>query len=187
MRKLFTYLLLLVMVMALLLFFGLKKEEITRFVAVASVDASPRVLDCVRITLPESMLRETVSNIQHDFIQDGKQAGGIVIVDIPNDLLDSPREGLFEIVELLRNQLMPDVPAEEAQIISWGGNQNAYMELITGPDEMAYFHFLFRGVNNVYDVWFDWELVEQNSDMIYEIVNSVTGEDILPENNQNPF
>lgn len=178
---------LLLIIMALLLCFLWEKEEISRFVATASVDSAPEVLDNVIIDLPESILRETISNIQHDFLHDGKQVGGIVIVDIPNDLLDSPRERLLEIVELLRNQLMPDVPAEKAQIISWGGNQNAYMELVTGPDEMAYFHFLFRGANNVYDVWFDWELLDQNSDMIYEIVNSVTGEDILPENNQNPF
>lgn len=178
---------LLLIIMAMLFFGVWEKEEVSRFVATVYIDSAPEILDNVIITLPESILRETVSNMQHDFLQDGKQVGGIVIVDIPNDLLDSPREGLMEIVELLRNQLMPDVPAEEAQIISWGGNQNAYMELVTGPDEMAYFHFLFRGVNNVYDVWFDWELMDQNSDMIYEIVNSVTGEDILPENNQNSF
>lgn len=174
---------------AMMILFGCSKEEpVTNIVnAVTPIEADAEILNNISVTLPDSMTRETVSSIQHDFIQDGKQVGGIVIVDIPNDLLDSPREGLLEIVELLRNQLMPDVPAEEAQIISWGGNQNAYMELVTGPDEMAYFHFLFRGVNNVYDVWFDWELMDQNSDMIYEIVNSVTGEDILPENNQNPF
>ena len=173
----------------MMILFGCSKEEpVTNIVnAVTPIEADSEILNNISVSLPDNMTRETVSNIQHDFIQDGKQIGGIVLVDISSDLLNSPREGLFEIVELLRNQLMPDVPAEEAQIISWGGNQNAYMELVTGPDEMAYFHFLFRGVNNVYDVWFDWELMAQNSDMIYEIVNSVTGKDILPENNQNPF
>ena len=173
----------------MMILFGCSKEEpVTNIVnAVTPIEADSEILNNISVSLPDNMTRETVSNIQHDFIQDGKQIGGIVLVDISSDLLNSPREGLFEIVELLRNQLMPDVPAEEAQIISWGGNQNAYMELVTGPDEMAYFHFLFRGVNNVYDVWFGWELMDQNSDMIYEIVNSVTGKDILPENNQNPF
>ena len=173
----------------MMILFGCSKEEpVTSIVnAVTPIEADSEILNNISVSLPDNMTRETVSNIQHDFIQDGKQIGGIVLVDISSDLLDSPREGLFEIVELLRNQLMPDIPAEEAQIMSWGGNQNAYMELVTGPDEMAYFHFLFRGVNNVYDVWFDWELMDQNSDMIYEIVNSVTGDDILSENNQNPF
>ena len=174
---------------AMMILFGCSKEEpVTNIVnAVTPIEAGSEILNNISVSLPDNMTRETISNIQHDFFQDGKQIGGIVLVYIPSDLLDSPMEGLFEIVELLRNQLMPDVPAEEAQIISWGGNQNAYMELVTGPDEMAYFHFLFRGANNVYDVWFDWELMDQNSDMIYEIVNSVTGDDILSENNQNPF
>ena len=82
---------------------------------------------------------------------------------------------------------MPDVPAKEVDIISWGGSPNAYMELAVGPEEIDYFHYLFRGTNNTYDVWFNWKLLNQDSDTIYKIVNSVTGEDILPQNNQNPF
>ena len=60
-------------------------------------------------------------------------------------------------------------------------------ELAVGPEEIDYFHYLFRGTNNTYDVWFNWKLLNQDSDTIYKIVNSVTGEDILPQNNQNPF
>lgn len=48
-------------------------------------------------------------------------------------------------------------------------------------------HYLFRGINNTYDVWFNWNLLDQDSDLIYETISSVTGEDILPENNENPF
>lgn len=187
MKKFFVHIVLLVIVAGLLLLTGCRKEENTQFIAAASIDVSPEVLDNIRITLPENMIRETVSDIQHDFIQDGVQVGGIVVVDIPKELLDSPREGKFEIAELLRTQIMPDISAEEAELTSWGGDQNAYMELITGPDEMTYFHYLFRGVNNTYDVWFNGESMDQDTEMIEEIVNSVTGEDILPENNQSPF
>lgn len=187
MRKLFVRLPLLVVAAALLLLVGCGKEEVTQFVATASINAAPEALNSVNITLPENMPREVVSDIQHDFTLDGHQVGGIILVDIPKDLMDSPVKGLIDIVELLRQQLMPNVPEEEAEIICFGGSENAYMELVTGPDEQAYYHFLFRGVNNTYDVWFNWEALEQDSEMIYEIVNSVTGEDILPENNQNPF
>ncbi len=186
MKKFFVHIVLLVTVAGLLLT-GCRKEENTQFTAAVSIDVSPEVLDNISITLPENMIRETVSDIQHDFIQDGVQVGGIVVVDIPKKLLDSPREGKFEIAELLRTQIMPDISAEEAELTSWGGDQNAYMELITGPDELTYFHYLFRGVNNTYDVWFNGESIDQDTEMIEEIVNSVTGEDILPENNQSPF
>ena len=94
---------------------------------------------------------------------------------------------MFDIVELLRQQLMPDVPPEEAGIVSFGGNQNAFMELGTGPDEIAYCHYLFRGENYTYDVWFNAELMEQDMEQMAQIVASVTGADILPENNQNQF
>lgn len=168
---------------------GCGKEEATQtvFRAAVSVDAAPNALSNVSVALPEGVTRETVSTVQHDFILDGKQIGGIALVDIPKELLDSPREGLFDIAELLRQQLMPDIPAEDVEVMSCGGNQNAYMELTTGPDEIVYFHYLFRGINNTYDVWFNWNLLDQDSDLIYETISSVTGEDILPENNENPF
>lgn len=180
--------LLLMMAAALILLVGCgKQEEVPRFVASASVDAAPEVLDSIDITLPEGMSREVVSDIQHDFILNGQQAGGIILLDVPQGLLDAPLEGLFDIVELLRQQLMPDVPPEEAGIVSFGGNQNAFMELGTGPDEIAYCHYLFRGENYTYDVWFNAELMEQDMEQMAQIVASVTGADILPENNQNQF
>lgn len=155
--------------------------------AVVSIEADPNALQNVCADLPEGMTRETVSTVQHDFIQDGKQVGGIVILDIPKDLLDAPRLGALGIAECIRQQLMQDIPAEDAEILSWGGCPNAYMELAMGPEKIDSFHYLFRGTAYTYDVWFDWDLLEQDSDTIYEIVQSVTGEDILPENNQNPF
>lgn len=168
---------------------GCGKGEATQtvFRAAVSVDAAPNVLSNVSVALPEGMTRETVSTVQQDFVLDGQQVGGIILVDIPENLLDSPREGLFDIAELLRQQLMPDIPAEDVKVMSCGGNQNAYMELTTGPDEIVYFHYLFRGINNTYDVWFNWNLLDQDSDLIYETISSVTGEDILPENSENPF
>lgn len=151
------------------------------------LEVDEAVLNDVSIALSEGMTRKVVSNIQHDLILNEQQVGGIVLVDIPKELLDSPREGLFDITERVRQQVMPDVPAKEADIIAWGGSPNAYMELAMGPEEITYFHYIFRGTEYTYDVWFDWNLLEQDSDTIYEIVKSVSGEDILPENNKNPF
>lgn len=186
MRKHFSVLMLALSAVVLLLT-GCKKEEVPRFAAAASISVEPETIENIHLTLPEGMYREHISDIQDDFLLNDQQVGGIVLVDIPEELLDSPMKGLFEITELLRQQLMSDVPAKEVDIISWGGSQNAYMELAVGPEEIDYFHYLFRGTNNTYDVWFNWKLLNQDSDTIYKIVNSVTGEDILPQNNQNPF
>lgn len=171
----------------LILLTGCRNEQVPHFTADASITVDPGTLERIRITLPEEISRESISDIQDDFVLNDQQVGGIVLVDIPKELLDSPMKGLFEITELLRQQLMPDIPAKEVEAVSWGGSQNAYMELAVGPDDITYFHYLFRGTNNTYDVWFNWKLLNQDSDSIYEIVNSVAGEDILQENNQNPF
>ena len=186
MRKHFSVLMLALSAVVLLLT-GCKKEEVPRFAATASISVEPETIENIHLTLPEGMYREHISDIHYDFLLNDQQVGVIVLVYMPEELLDSPMKGLFEITELLRQQLMPDVPAEEVDIISWGGSQNAYMELAVGPEEIDYFHYLFRGTNNTYDVWFNWKLLNQDSDTIYKIVNSVTGEDILPQNNQNPF
>lgn len=172
---------------AVLLLAGCGKEEVPQLTAVAPVTAQPETLENIHITLPKDMSRKKISDIQDDFILNEQQVGGIVLVDIPKELLDSPREGLFDITERVRQQVMPDVTAKEADIIAWGGSPNAYMELAMGPEEITYFHYIFRGTEYTYDVWFDWNLLEQDSDTIYEIVKSVSGEDILPENNKNPF
>lgn len=177
----------LVLVAAVLLLAGCGKEEVPQLTAVASVTVPSETLENVHITLPEDMSRKKISDIQDDFILNGQQVGGIVLVDVPKELLDSPRKGVFEIAERIRLQLMPDVPAKEADLISWGGCPNAYMELGIGPEEIHYFHYIFRGTAYTYDVWFNWNLLGKDSDTIYEIVKSVSGEDILPENNQNPF
>lgn len=185
MRRLFTVCV--IVVAALILLTGCRNEQVPHFTADASITVDPGTLERIRITLPEEISRERISDIQDDFVLNDQQVGGIVLVDIPEELLDAPMKGLFEITELLRQQLMPDVPAKEAEAVSWGGSQNAYMELAVGPDDITYFHYLFRGTNNTYDVWFNWKLLNQDSDIIYEIVNSVAGEDILQVNNQNPF
>ena len=185
MKKYFTVCVIVLAVSILLT--GCRDEQVPHFTAAASITANPGTLEGIRITLPEEISRKTISDIQDDFVLNDQQVGGIVLVDIPKELLDSPMKGLFEITELLRQQLMPDIPAKEVEVVSWGGSQNAYMELAVGPDDITYFHYLFRGTNNTYDVWFNWKLLNQDSDSIYEIVNSVVGEDILQENNQNPF
>lgn len=185
MKKYFTVCAIVVAVLILLT--GCRNEQVPHFTAEASITVDPGTLERIRITLPEEISRESISDIQDDFVLNDQQVGGIVLVDIPKELLDSPMKGLFEITELLRQQLMPDIPAKEVEVVSWGGSQNAYMELAVGPDDITYFHYLFRGTNNTYDVWFNWKLLNQDSDIIYEIVNSVAGEDILQENNQNPF
>ena len=146
-----------------------------------SLEVSTSALNDVSVALVEGITRETVSNIQHDFIQDGKQVGGIVIVDISNEMLDAPYENLLRISDMLSQQLMPNVDSEKTMFMGAGGNEYAYMEVYTGDDQIRYFHYLFRGEAHNYDVWFACDLID--ADAIAKIIASISADDITEELN----
>ena len=184
MRKQTFFLSLLFVMVCLIALTGCGKEKDTEAVvhATASVEAAPDLLNNVSVTLPEGMTRETVSAIQHDFTQDGNQVGGIVIVDISNEMLDSPRgDNLLKITSMLGEQLMPQENPDDIEFMCAGGNDFAYMEIYTGGDQIRYCHYLFRGETNNYDVWFNYDLV--NEETITEIIATVSADDITTELN----
>lgn len=185
MRKHSFFLCLLFTAAFLIMLPGCRKEKPAQTVvrAAANVDASPDALSNVSVTLPEGMTRETVSNIQHDFILDGRQVGGIVIVDVSNELLDSPRgDNLLKITGILGEQLMSQENPDEIEFICAGGNKSAYIEIFTGSGEqIRYCHYLFRGEANNYDVWFNYGLVDEET--IAEIIATVSADDITTELN----
>ena len=102
----------LVLVAAVLLLAGCGKEEVPQLTAVAWETVPSETLENVHINLPTDMSRKKISDIQDDFILNGQQAGGIILVDMPKALLFFPMKGLFEITERIRQQLMPDVSAK---------------------------------------------------------------------------
>lgn len=175
----------LVFLIACLMLFGCSKEEsVTSFVnATSPIEADAETLNNISVTLPDSMTRETVSNIQHDFIQDGKQVGGIVIVDISDEMLDSPRgDNLLKITDVLGEQLMPQENPGDIEFMCAGGNDFAYLEIYTGGQQIRYCHYLFRGEENNYDVWFSYDLVDEET--ISEIISTVSADDITAELNK---
>lgn len=168
----------LIFLMACLMLFGCSKEEPTTNLvnATSPIEADAEILNKISVTLPDNMTRETISNIQHDFILDGKQVGGIVIVDISNEMLDAPYENLLHISDLLSQQLMPHENPDKTMFMGAGGNDYAYMEVYTGDDQIRYFHYLFRGEAHNYDVWFAYDLID--ADTIAEIIASISADDI---------
>lgn len=169
---------------AMMILFGCSKEEpVTNIVnAVTPIEADSEILNNISVSLPDNMTRETVSNIQHDFIQDGKQIGGIVIVDISSEVLDAPYGNMLHISNLLNQQLMPNENPDKTMFMGAGGNEYAYMEVYTGDDQIRYFHYLFRGEAHNYDVWFACDLID--ADTISEIIASISADDITEELNK---
>ena len=189
MKKLISALLAVAMMAALLTGCGKEQSEASSgnvVNATSPLEVDPEALNGVSITLPQDMTRETVSDIQHDFIQDGKQVGGIVIVDIPNEMLESPYGYLLQISDLIGQQLMPDVDSDEIEFIGAGGNVYAYMEVYTGKGEdIRYYHYLLRGETYLYDIWFSYD--EIDTEAASQILATVSSEDIIAELNKSPF
>lgn len=168
----------------ILLLMGCGKENAAEILVnvTTPLEVDAEALNNVSVTLPEGMSREPVSEIQHDFIQGERQVGGIVIVDISNEMLDMPYASLIQISDLLGQQLMPSEDPNNIMFLGAGGNDYAYMEVYTGGDQIRFFHYLFRGKTNNYDVWFDYELMDEET--IAEIISTVSADDITSELNK---
>lgn len=154
-------------------------------IASVPLEVDAQVLGSVSVTLPDGMTRETVSGVQHDFIRNGKQTGGIVVVDIPAEMLDAPYDNLLRISDSLAQQVLSGADPKYTEFVGAGGNGYAYMELDHGGDDYRYAHYLFRGNAQCYDVWFDLEEIEM--DAANEIIATVSSDDIVAELNESPF
>lgn len=169
----------------ILLLVGCSKQDRNTGISInvtTPIEVDAEVLNDVSVTLPEGMARETVSAIQHDFTHDGSQVGGIVIVDISNELMDSPcGDNLLKITGILGEELMPLEDPNDIEFMCAGGNDFAYLEIYTGGEQIRYCHFLFRGETNNYDVWFNYGLVSEET--IIEIISTISADDITTELN----
>ena len=152
------------------------------------VHGEPRVLEGVTMTLPEYLTRETVSDRQHDLIRDGMQVGGILLVDIPKEMLEEAArtyEGAQALADHLGKQVMPEAYPYTLAFAGGGRSEsyNCYIYLIFyNPNILsrAYVHHLFMGESHCYDVWIDgtW-----NPDTGNMILSTLSSQDIKAEDN----
>ena len=108
----------------MLLLLGCGNENTAKILvnATTPIEVEDNALNDVSVTLPEEMSRLPKSEIQHDFIKDGNQVGGIVIVDVSDEMLNSPRgENMLKIAGVLGEQLMPHENPDEIEFICAGG------------------------------------------------------------------
>lgn len=154
----------------------------------SQIQAEDDVLDNVTMSMPENMSREKVSNLQHDFVKDGMQVGGILLVDIPNDLLEAAVESYEDTEELadyLAKQVMSDAYPSKITF-SGGGESNNYDFYIRlsyyNPDILSrrYIHHIYVGESYCYDVWID---ATWHPDVGGLILSTLSSPDIKPELN----
>ena len=166
----------------------------TYIMADPNMEADPEVLDSITMTLPEDVTRHRVSNCQIDFVKNGTQVGGFLLVDIPEDMLEkaSQTKEDFEVLsDHVAKQVMPDIYPAEASL--WGGGhtkgRNHYLTIFVKTAEKngawtQYRHYIYVGEEYCYDFWIDegwW------GDSGFGIMESLSCADIKPELNEVEF
>lgn len=159
-----------------------------------SIEATPEVLDSITMTLPDDVTRHRVSDRQFDFVKNGTQVGGFLLVDIPEEMLKKAAETKedFEVLsDHVAKQVMPEIYPEEACL--WGGghikDSGHYLHISIKTTEKdglwgQYRHHIYVGEEYCYDFWIDeawW------GDGGRGIVDSLSAADIKPELNKAEF
>lgn len=157
------------------------------------IEADPKIWDSMTMDLPEGCTRRQASDRQIDFVMDGVQAGGILLVELPGDLLDQAaesREGHTALADYLAKQVMPDVYPSRAHL-NGGGKpwKEVYATVVVETNtengiRTQYLHRIYLGEQYCYDFWIDEGLW---NDTGYTISKSLASEDIKPELNDVEF
>ena len=153
-------------------------------------EVSASVLDALEMTLPEGVSRRPVSSCQLDFVKEGKQVGGIFVMEIPQETLQKAAEseqGLLEMADYVAKQVMKDVYPELTHLNGGGaGIKGEYARFfVEANDERTqYKHCIYLGQQYCYDFWTDqswW------GDSGYGVQDSLSGGELQLEENQVPF
>ena len=158
-----------------------------------NMSADPEVLDNLTVTLSgkeSSLTRHRVSDCQFDFVKNGRQIGGCVLVDIPKDMLQEKPENWEEfetIVEHIVLQIMPEGYPSKS-FIGGGGHGDFGVELtpyiffsIESDEGTVYNCNLYIGETYVYVLWNDTAWM---GDAWFTIMSTLASEDIQPSLNQ---
>lgn len=180
------------------------------------IEAGPEVLDSITMTLSDKeaeLTRRPVSNRQFDLIKDGRQIGGILLVELPREKLEeaaSSEEAFLELADLLGKQTMPDIYPSRL-FVSGGGhvvypylenvNCNPYLTMLYSDLDIlyetyeashrlppscvtCYVHTLYIGENYIYDFWKDNLWMADGGETIQK---TLSAEDIHQELNETAF
>lgn len=159
-----------------------------------NIEAAPEVLDSITMTLSDKkkeLTRVRVSDRQFDFIKDGHQIGGFLLVDIPREILEKEPEcwADFEtVVNHIATQVMPGIYPSGAHInggghIEYGFEMPMCMTFMIEKDgsKDQYIHQIYIGEKYVYDFWHDTCYLADSGETI---MTTLSADDIKPELNE---
>lgn len=133
--------------------------------AAATEASSVRLLDGLTMELPASITRQTVSETRDEFLRDGQVIGGIVEIDLTQDLLTYLQTNIIEGLS----------PADYDYNMS-GSADGCAAVIETGTRDRFFTHYIYQGYTAFYDVWFEDPL--SNTGQVQQIIASVRSADI---------
>lgn len=171
--------------------FDYKPGSMNTYLTVAPNQEVPAsVLDSLKMTLPEGVSRCPVSSTQLDFVKDGKQIGGILVVDISHEMRKKAaesEEGLQTMADYVAKQVMSGIYPELTHLNGGGkGIKGEYARFFVEANDRRtqYKHCIYLGEQYCYDFWTDQSWWDDSG---YGIQDSLSSSDIKPENNQIEF
>lgn len=152
------------------------------------IEAGPEVLGDIPMPLPEGFTMVKVSDRQYDVVRKGHQVGGLLLVDLSQDLLEQAKESTENFLvlgETLRSQVMPDADPDSFHISGGGHNEDYKKWGYLGVSyEGCLTHHIYRGETYCYDLWVDWGW-DWTPVLMQESMSACP--DIKPELNDIPF
>ncbi len=124
--------------------------------AAADVTVSESLLENVKLTLPETISREDVSDTRAYFYQDGEIVGGIALLDIAGemdtmDLQDYIDQALAVTQEVYDSEY--DYIAEDDP------DYCALVSVSCHAYAKEFYHYFFSGTQMGYDIWMDYSVL----------------------------
>lgn len=158
-----------------------------------NIEAEPSVLDSITMTLSEDITRVRVSNRQFDFVKNGMQVGGFLLVEFPEGILEKAAQSMEDFDAMsdhLVKQTMSEVYPSESRLFGGGHVGRGFYALTVVNKPLGeklwsqYEHRIYIGENYCYDFWIDtgwW------ADSGFGIEDSLVADDIKPELNEVEF
>ncbi len=118
--------------------------------------AAASLLENVEMTLPDSIIRESVSGTRDYFYKDGQVVGGIELLDIASqlDTMD---------MQVFVDQAMAVMKAAYDTDYDYmaGSSEICLAEVsMSSRDGREFYHYFFRGTQMCYDVWMDYGVLD---------------------------
>ena len=133
-------------------------ENIQEAAVVTMPVNNPQVfLENLKLHLPETIVREHVTDVRDYFYKDGVVVGGIEVLDIVDQMDNMDMETYAETAL----NVIKTVYDTEYDYMADGGDGVCLAEVsMSSRDGKEFYHYFFKGIDKGYDIWMDYSVMD---------------------------